>query len=290
MLVILLAVLVLAALAVVLPGLNYAQLNPKGLVADKQRDLLITASLIMLLVLVPVYAMTAWIAWRYREGNKKAVYRPDWDRNRFIEGVWWAVPVVIIGVLSVITWQSSHQLDPFRQQADGRPLTVQVVALQWKWLFIYPEQGVAALNYLRLPLDRPLRFEITADAPMNSFWIPQLGGQIYAMPGMRSQLNLVASQPGKYPGRSANISGEGFSGMTFTAEVISQPDFNRWLSNAAAAGGGVLDWAAYQRLAEPSKNQPAALYSSVKGNLFDMIIAKYVAPPAAQHLNAMKTP
>ncbi len=211
-------------------GNHFAVLDAKGSIAAQQRDLMLIATGLMLLIVVPVFALTIHIAWTYRAGNDKAEYRPDWDSNRKLEAIWWGFPALIILGLSVIIWNSSHSLDPYRPIAsDTRPLKVQVVALQWKWLFIYPEQDIASVNYLRLPEDVPVSFELTADAPMNSFWIPQLGGQVYAMSGMATRLHLIANEQGTFQGSSANLSGEGFAAMRFVTEATSTGEFNDWV-------------------------------------------------------------
>jgi cytochrome o ubiquinol oxidase subunit 2 len=218
------------------------------------------------------------IAWRYRAGNERARYTPDWDGNRGLELTWWGIPLAIISVLAVITWQSSHQLDPSRPLASSQsPLTVQVVALDWKWLFIYPDQHLATVNYVRLPVGRPINFQITADAPMNSFWIPQLGGQMYAMAGMSTQLHLMASQAGNYAGSSANISGRGFAGMRFTAQAVAPADFDTWVA-ASQHGAGHLTTSAYRNLARPSQDNPVATYAAVQPGLYDAIIMDYMMP------------
>jgi cytochrome o ubiquinol oxidase subunit 2 len=259
-------------------GNNIAVLNPKGLIANRERHLMITALLLMLIVVVPVYIMTFAIAWRYRAGNKKAKYTPNWDRHLGAELTWWGVPLVIVSILAVITWQSSHELDPFNRIAsDKRPLVVQVVALDWKWLFIYPDQQVASVNFLEMPVNRPVNFEITSDAPMNSFWIPQLGGQIYAMAGMKSQLHLMADTPGTYNGVSANISGRGFADMKFTALASSDEGFDEWVS-AAKASPDKLNIDQYNKLAKPSEKDPVKYYSLAEPFLFQEVIDKYMMP------------
>jgi cytochrome o ubiquinol oxidase subunit 2 len=188
-----------------------------------------------------------------------------------------------IAVLAVITWNSSHDLDPFKPlSAQARPIKIQVVALDWKWLFIYPEQNIASVNYVQFPLNTPIDFQITADAPMNSFWIPQLGGQIYAMPGMSTELHLMADKPGHYSGKSANISGEGFSGMTFDTNVSDNDEFNTWVSSVKQKQHP-LDLAAYSELAKQSKNNPVTYYSSEDPELFDSIINKYEGPDGHAH-------
>ena len=205
-------------------------LEPKGMIGERESELLITASLLMLIVVIPVLVLTLAFAWKYRESNTKAKHAPDWEHNYIAEYCWWGVPVVIIVILAITTWKSSHELNPFKPIAsDKKPISIQVIALDWKWLFIYPEQGIATVNFVQFPEKTPVNFEITSDAPMNSFWIPQLGGQIYAMPAMRSKLHLIATEPGSFRGVSANISGRGFAGMRFTAKSSSDEEFDQWV-------------------------------------------------------------
>lgn len=253
-------------------------LEPRGLVAQRERGLLFLGLALACVVVLPVFGLTIYFAWRYRETNTKAKYSPDWDHNKFTEFTWWAIPCVIIGILSVAAWNSSHSLDPYRQlDAAGTPLKIQVVALDWKWLFIYPGQNIAAVNFFEMPVGRPVAFEITSDSVMNSFWLPQLGGQIYAMPGMTTQLHLIADSPGSYKGSSANISGQGFSDMTFTAKAVSSADFDGWIRSVQKSTGG-LSQASYDRLAQPSRHQPVAIYSSVEPSLYEQIVDKYLTP------------
>lgn len=257
---------------------NFAVLNPAGLVAAKERRLIVGTVLLGAFVIVPVYIMTFAFAYRYREGNKNAKYSPELTGNTYAELIWWGIPILIIGTLSVITWQTSHALDPRKPiNPAARPLTIQVVALDWKWLFIYPEQDVASVNFVQLPVGRPITFDITADAPMNSFWIPQLGSQIYAMPGMSSQLHLIADKPGAYDGSSANISGAGFSGMRFTAQAGSDAAFAGWVQTARSMPAQ-LDRNAYDSLTKPSQNDPVSLYSTVDSGLYNAILLKYMGP------------
>lgn len=165
---------------------NIPVLEPKGMIGKEESDLIITSSLLMLIVVIPVLILTWVFAWKYRESNKKSRHDPNWEHNHIAECCWWGVPCVIIVVLAILTWESSHRLNPFKPIDTGvKPIEIQAVALDWKWLFIYPEQGIATVNFVQFPEKTPINFEITADAPMNSFWIPQLGGQIYAMPAMR---------------------------------------------------------------------------------------------------------
>lgn len=258
-------------------GSTVAILQPKGVIAQQQRDLLIFATLLSMVVIVPVYVLTIMIAIRYRKGNKKATYTPDWDHSRKLETVWWGVPIAIILILSVVTWRSSHALDPFKPLSGNRaPVTIQVVALEWKWLFIYPEQNIATVNYIQFPENTPVNFVITADAPMNSFWIPELGGQVYAMNGMKTKLHLQANAPGTFKGSSANLSGEGFAAMRFTAEATSQSDFYKWVQNSKKALG-TLGRQQYAELSKPTKDVSARFYGNVDSSLYDSIVMKYMA-------------
>lgn len=259
-----------------------AILDPQGTIAAQERNLIILATVLGLLVVIPVFIMTFLIVWRYRE-HKGAKYTPDWDHNVIIESIWWGIPCLIILALSIITWNSSHQLDPFKPLDSAiRPLTVQVVALPWKWLFIYPEQGIATINYVQFPEQTPIRFEITADAPMNSFWIPKLGGQIYAMTGMSTQLHLMADKPGSYRGSSANLSGTGFADMNFTARSSSQPDFYDWVEKVKASPAA-MDLPTYNKISKPSQNTKPAYYSWSDPGLYDAIIQKYLGPVGVHH-------
>lgn len=265
-------------LAVFLLGNDIAVLSPKGMIASKERDLIVTTTLLMLIVVVPVFILTFSIAWKYRATNKRAKYNPDWDHNRLIEFSWWAIPSIIIFVLALITWKSTHDLDPFKPLNTGtQPIKVQVVALQWKWLFIYPQENIASVNFVQFPDRTPVNFEITADAPMNSFWVPQLGGQVYAMAGMKTKLHLIADQPGSYNGSSANISGRGFARMRFIAKASSQSDFEDWV-RLVKNSPKRLTLDEYSKLARPSENNPATYYSSTEEGLLDTIVMKFLTP------------
>lgn len=254
-----------------------------GDVAAKERALFIEASLLMLIVAVPVWGLLFFFAWRYRAGNK-AAYTPEWEHSKLDELIWWAIPLEIILVLAALTWTSTHALDP-RKPLDSAvpPLRVEVVALPWKWLFIYPDQGIATLNYLEIPVGVPVSFQITADAPMNSFWIPELGSQIYAMTGMATEVQLRASKEGDYAGLSANYSGEGFAGMRFIARARSQEAFDAWVTQAKAATS-TLSRQEYAALAKPGDAGPERSFSSVEPGLFRAILDAYAAgEPAHSH-------
>lgn len=258
-----------------------AVLEPAGVIGRKERSLIIIAVLLSVIVVVPVYVMTIAIALKYRESNhkvKKVTYEPDWDHSRLYEAVWWGIPLVIITILSVITWVSSHELDPFKSLASNKkPLTIQVVALDWKWLFIYPEQHIASVNLVTLPKDTPVDFQITSDSVMNSFWVPQLGSQIYAMPGMSTQLHLMADRTGTFYGSPANIAGKGYAYMTFKVDSVSDSDFDGWV-NGVRRSSQMLDSSAYGQLAKQSINNPVAYYSYAADGLYNEVVMKYMEP------------
>ncbi len=260
-------------------------LGPKGLIALQERDLMLLSTALMLLVVVPVFVMTGMFMWKYRAENTEATYHPDWDYSLAVEVIWWGIPCVIVLILSVAAWITSHELDPFKplEGFEKPPLKIQVVALQWKWLFIYPEQGIATVNALPIPVDTPLAFELTAEAPMNSFWIPRLGGQIYAMPGMKTKLHLIANEPGEFRGVSANLSGEGFAGMTFIATAMDEAKFENWVQTVKQSSEA-LDAETYRRLAEPSAYVPPAFFVLQQGDLFERIFMQYMhAPQNSEH-------
>lgn len=264
---------------VLLRGVDIPVLMPSGQVADSQRKLLIFTVILSLVVIIPVFVMLAVFALRYREGGK-ADYKPEWDGSAKLEALWWGIPIIIIGVLSVVTWQTSHSLDPYKPIAsDKKPLEIQVIALQWKWLFLYPEYEVATVNELPLPVGRPVHFSLAADAPMSAFWIPALGSQIYSMNGMDSQLNLIADKSGKYKGYNTNINGEGYAKMTFTAKAMPEVDFTSWTLTApekAMKAGDMMDEATYKVLAKPSVISQPQTYHLMDTSLYDTIMMKYM--------------
>ena len=226
-----LKLLALLPFAALLGGCDFVVLAPAGDVAIQQRDLVVISTVLMLIIVLPVMALTIFFAWRYRQSNTAAPYEPEWDHSTQLELVIWSAPLLIIICLGALTWMGTHLLDPYRSlgriaadkpiESKDASLNVEVVALDWKWLFIYPDYGVAAVNELAAPVDRPIRFRITASSVMNSFYIPALAGQIYAMPGMETKLHAVANKAGTYRGFSANYSGAGFSGMHFEFKSLS---------------------------------------------------------------------
>lgn len=267
-------------------GGNFAILNPQGPIALQERNLMLIATLLSIIVIVPVFAMLFFFSIKYREGNHKATYTPNWGNNTKLEIIWWTIPCVIIAILAVITWKSSHTLDPYRPLSSAKkPLTIQVVALDWKWLFIYPTEHIATVNMIELPVATPIVFDITSDAPMNSFWIPQLSGQIYAMPGMSTQLHLLATNPGEFTGVSANISGKGFAGMTFTVKAVSQQAFDQWVKTVQKSPRQ-LTQDEYNILAKPSENNPVTFFRAPDNTLYTDILMKYLKPTSSTYLSS----
>ena len=245
----------------------------RGQIANRERTLLIFSMLLAALVLVPVYYMLYTFAWRYKTGHDHK-YSPNWDTDKKYETIWWGIPIAIITVLAVVTWVTSHSLDPYKPLNDDRQhLKVQVIALQYKWLFLYPDQEVASVNKLVIPNKWPIELDITSDAPMNSFWVPQLSGQIYAMPGMSTKLHLDAQQRGTFKGMSSNISGADFSKMNFTVESVGIEDFKTWVTNAKQGGHFTAD--SYTKLAKPGGAQPVTYHLHDK-SIYDNAIMKYM--------------
>jgi cytochrome o ubiquinol oxidase subunit 2 len=252
-------------------------LNPKGPIADAQRGLMIDAFTVMMIVVVPVFVLAIVFALRYRAG-RNARYEPTWEYSAKVDAFVWLVPALIVVAVAVLLWRSTHKLDPYREIASPNPpLDVQVVAQDWKWLFIYPEQGVASVNQLAIPVGRPISLRITSDTVMNSFYVPALAGQIYAMAGMQTRLQMLANSAGKFVGRNTQYSGGGFSDQFFEVVALSPADFDAWVVRAKASPTR-LDAATYARLAEKSRLNPIAFYSAVEPQLFDKIIEKYAGP------------
>ncbi|WP_213993341.1 cytochrome o ubiquinol oxidase subunit II [Sodalis sp. dw_96] len=271
-------ILSLISAATLLSGCDMALMNPKGQIGLEQRSLILTALGLMLLVVVPAIVMAVVFAIKYRATNTKATYSPNWSHSSKVELVVWIVPVLIIIFLATLTWKSTHALDPGKPIAsDAKTINIEVVAMDWKWLFIYPEQGIATVNQIAFPANVPVRFNITSNSVMNSFFIPQLGGQIYAMAGMNATLHLIANEPGTYNGISSNFSGRGFSGMKFTA--IATPDqqgFERWVQKVKSSPETLNTMDAYEQLAAPSEFHPVEYFSSVKPDLFNSVIGKFM--------------
>ena len=281
----LVAIALLPATAL-LSACNRAVLDPAGDIALQQRDIIYISTALMLLIIVPVIALIITFAWRYRKGNG-ATYDPNFDHSTALELVIWSAPLLIIICLGALTWWSTHLLDPFRPvgrisatkavDPKVKPLVIQVVSLDWKWLFIYPEQGVATVNELVLPVDRPVRFDLTSTNMMNTFYSPTLAGMIYTMPGMRSTLHAVLNREGTFDGMSANYSGAGFSRMHFTLYGVDKGGFDGWVSRVKASGP-MLDTSRYLAVEKPSERVPALYFSGVEGDLFQRILRRCVKP------------
>ena len=262
-------------LSLLLSGCEFLLFDPKGPIAAEQMDLIILSFLVMMIVVVPVFIMSFFFSFKYRETNTKAEYKPNWEHSNLIELVVWSVPLAIIIVLGIITYKTSFSLDPRQAIESEKPtMRIQVVALDWKWLFIYPEQEIATVNEFAMPVDVPVEFLITSDTVMNAFFVPQLGSMIYAMAGMENQLHLIADEVGVYRGLSANYSGFGFSGMKFKAHVLDDQGFESWVSNVKEAQSP-LDTQAYDKLGIKTKDHPVEYYSSVNPLMFNRIIEKY---------------
>lgn len=276
--------LALSAL-VALSGCNGIVMKPHGDIAQQQADLIVTSTLLMLIIIVPVIVLTLVFAFRYRQSNSEATYAPDWDHSTRLELVIWGAPLLIIIALGAITWISTHKLDPFRpldRIAEDKPLPVGVkplevyaVSMDWKWLFIYPEQGIATVNEMAAPVDRPIHFRLTSTNVMNTFYVPALAGMIYTMPGMETQLHAVINKAGAYDGLSAHYSGAGFSDMRFKFHGLSDDDFARWVAEHKA-GGKTLTREDYLKLEQPSTREPVRRYASVEPGLWGAIVDRCV--------------
>jgi cytochrome o ubiquinol oxidase subunit 2 len=261
-------------------------LDPQGPVSVSERLILINATGIMLVIVVPVIVMTLAVAWWYRASNAGATYLPDWAYSGRIELVVWSIPAMVVILLAGVGWISTHQLDPARPLPSAvRAIRVDVVALDWKWLFIYPELRVATVNQLMIPEGTPVVFALTSATVMNAFFVPQLGTQIYAMPGMTTHLNLMADRAGAYAGIASHFSGDGFSDMHFVVHALSAGDFASWLARTREVGSA-LDTGGYAALARAGGAVPPASYGSVDAGLFDQIIAD--SAPAMASMTGQK--
>ncbi|QNA89123.1 ubiquinol oxidase subunit II [Massilia sp. Dwa41.01b] len=276
-----LSILLLALLS----GCNTVTMNAAGDIARQQADLIKVSVWLMLIIIIPVMILTVVFAWKYRQGAN-ARYEPDWDHSTKLELVIWGAPLLIIIALGLITWISTHKLDPYRpldridetrpMPAGAKVLEVQVVSLDWKWLFIYPEQGIATVNELVTPVDTPIRFKLTSSTVMNAFYIPTLAGMIYTMPGMETTLNAVVNKPGDYKGMSSNFSGDGFSHMKFAYRGTTAADFDAWVQKVKASGN-TLGRADYLALEKPSEKEPVRYYGTVQSALFNAVVNRCVA-------------
>lgn len=265
-----------------LSGVNMDVLNPQGDIALQQRRLLFITLSLAAIVVIPVFTMLVVFSLRYRHTNKKAKYDAEWTDNKWLEIVWWGIPILIISFLAVLTWQTSHSLDPYRPiESHKKPVRIQVLALQWKWLFIYPEKNIATVNHIVVPENTPLHFEISADAPMSAFWVPSLGSQIYAMNGMTTQLNLIADRTGVFDGYNTNINGKGYSSMKFSVEAKTERAYNEWANTLKSKTP--FTQATYDTLAKPSTKVDIMEYRLADPRIFDTVVNKYMGEMHTMH-------
>ena len=279
--------LVLLPFFLFLGGCHAVLLDPSGDVARQQSDLMIASAVLMSLIIVPVLVAIGVIAWRYRASNKNARYEPEWEHSTGIELVVWAAPLLIIIALGAMTWIGTHQLDPYQRltriddgksiEHDVKPLEIEAISLNWKWLFIYPQYGVATVNEVAAPKDVPIHFKLTSSSMMNSFFVPALSGQIYTMAGMQTDLNAVINKTGSFRGFSSNYSGLGFTDMRFRFHGLTRKGFNQWIAKVRASGKD-LNLAAYLRLDQPSRNEPVHYYAGYMPRLYWRILNRCVKP------------
>jgi cytochrome o ubiquinol oxidase subunit 2 len=254
--------------------------NPKGPIGNAERFVIIASIALMLIVVIPVFIMAFLFPRKYRASNTKATYMPKWSRSGKIELVIWLVPAIIITVLGILIWNTTHRLDPYKPIDTGvKPISIEAVSLDWKWLFIYPDQNIATVNQLVFPANVPLSFRITSGTVMTSFFIPQLGSQIYAMAGMQTRLHLMADETGTYLGQNQQFSGRGYADMSFKAIAVSREQFEAWVQKVKQSLDR-LDLARYEKLEKPSTGYPVTSFSSVETDLFNYIISKYNEPMA----------
>lgn len=265
-------------IVLVLASENALVVHPKGIIAQQELELILTNIGLMLLIILPTYVLLFVVVWKYCI-KKESPYDPDHTYGPIGELLMWGLPTIIVVFLALVTWNATHQLNPYKPiESDVKPLSVQVVALDWKWLFIYPDLGIATLNYFHIPDQTPIHLKLTADgSPMNSFWIPQLSGQIYSMTGMSTQLYLMTDGPGNYVGRAVEINGEGYSDMTFVVKSTSSKDFEEWVATVKKSPLQ-LTHEVYDKLTKPAVNKSITLFSDVEKELYPKIIHKYHYP------------
>lgn len=264
------------SLALLLSGCELTLFDSSGVTGKEIGDTILLTMGLMLIVVIPTIIMSIWIPYKYHESKKDETYDPEWEHSSKIEFFAWGVPVVIIAVLAAITYVTSYSLDPRKEiVSDKEPLTIQVVAMDWKWLFLYPEEKIATVNEVAFPVDRPVEFLVTSQSTMNSLFIPKLGGQIYAMAGMENRMNLMATELGEYRGISANYSGFGFAGMRFKAKVTSEDDYGKWIEGVRSSEQVLTD-AEYDRLSEKTRDHKVEYFSSINPLQFKNIIESFI--------------
>jgi len=253
--------------------------NPKGPIGESERYVILAAFVLMLLVVVPVIVMSIWFPLKYRASNTKSPYDPNWSYSKKIETAMWLIPMAIVLLLSILAWRETHRLDPYRSIAsEAHPLDIEVVSLDWKWLFIYPDQNIAVVNQFVFPAQVPLSFRLTSDTVMTSFFIPQLGSQIYAMAGMQTRLHLMADAQGEYAGQNQQFSGAGYPLMNFKAMATSREKFDAWVQKVRQSPEK-LDFARLEELRKPGVSTAVLYFSSIEPGLFEHIVNKYKSMP-----------
>ena len=278
-------ILVFGWFAFLISQVDLHVIDAKGLIAAKE-SYIITFSLgFMLAVAIPVVIFAYLTIWRFRSDNKKAKHKPDWTGNVYIKLFYWLFFISIALFFFGVIYLTAHDLNPYKPiKSENKEVVIQVVALDWKWLFVYPEENIATVNFIQIPVNTPVRFELTADAPMNSFWIPQLSGQIYSMAAMETKIHMMGNVLGDFQGGAAEINGKGFSGMRFITRVSTQKEYNSWLEKVRNSSDP-LDQKEYDKLSKESEYDPVRFYSPVEEGLFDGIMMKYMLPQESGEMN-----
>ena len=265
--------------AFALAGCRPNVLAPKGVVGQGDATILLDSVAIMLAIVVPTIVATLAFAWWFRASNTRAIHLPDFEYSGQVEMITWSIPILTIMLLGGVTWIGSHELDPAQPlAAEAAPVDVQVVSLDWKWLFIYPDQHVASVNRLVIPVGVPVHFALTSASVMNAFFVPQLGSMIYTMNRMATDLNLIADKPGEFLGESAMFSGDGFAGMHFNVEAVPPDRFKAWVDETRSSGGRTLDSDAYKELSKQSINIAPFVFSDIEPDLFQRILTQALPP------------
>ncbi|RJS91671.1 ubiquinol oxidase subunit II [Salinisphaera sp. Q1T1-3] len=269
---------------------SLSTMNPVGPIGETERDVTIYTILLLLFVLIPIVAGTVFIAWHYRSTSSNSAYTPDWDHSWLVEVFCWGGPIVILIILAVITWISTHDLDPYKAiESDKPPLEIEAVATDWKWLFIYPDEHVASVNEFAFPVDTPLEIHLTSNSVMNAFMVQRMGTQIFAMSGMQTKLHLMSHEKGDFDGGNYQYNGEGFAKMRFVAKAMSESDYQQWIAKVRQQGSS-LDLATFQKFAEPSVVENAVYFAPVSEGLFGDIIGQFHAPKgSAMHAELDKS-
>lgn len=264
-------------------GEQFIVLDPKGPIGESQKDLIYFSTILCSVIIVPVLILTAVIVWRYRDKpGSNASYKPDWEHSTKLEITWWSIPIVAILILAIVTVKYTYALEPSKPIESAKaPVTIQVTSLDWKWLFKYPEEDIATVNYIKIPEDVPIKFQLTSDTAMNSFWVPQLGGQIYTMSGMAMTLFLQADEQGSYFGTGANFTGKDFAQMTFKVDAVPEEDYKEWIEEVKAASPA-LTMEGFEKLTEPGTSD-VQLFSGFPEGLFNKIVMQYVNGGSGAH-------